>query len=183
LTEENASVENVQEIGIQQLNLSYDKLQDRLLFRVGLTDDTEIALWMTYRFSRQLWAELNQEAHLPESKSFANGEVADAVSQFQQEAEATEAVQKLDFATEYKPRGSMRTEGELLAVSFALLDDAKHLEVTCLEQVAVNFNLTPELVLAICKMLQLATKEAGWEMTAAIPAIRMDAASVSKVLH
>ncbi|MCH9799385.1 MAG: hypothetical protein K0U18_01235 [Betaproteobacteria bacterium] len=183
MTEEDTSLEKTQEIGIQQLNLSYDKLQDRLLFRVGLSDESEIALWLTYRFSRQLWAELNQEAHLPEAKSFASDEIVDAVSQFQQEVEATEALKKMDFATDYQPREKLRTDGQLLAVSFTLSEDAKHLEVTCLEEIAVNFNLTPELILAICSMLQLAAKEANWEMTTAVPAIMMDESSVSKVLH
>ncbi len=183
MTEEDVSVEKTEEIGIQQLNLSYDKLQDRLLFRVGLSDDTEIALWLTYRFSRELWAELNQEAHLPEAKSFTHDEIKDAVSQFQQEVEATEALKKMDFATEYQPREKQRTDGHLLAISLRLSEDAKLLEVTCLEDIAVNFNLTPELILAICSMLQLAAKEANWEMTTAVPAIKMDESSVSKVLH
>jgi hypothetical protein len=173
----------VQEIGIQQLHVSYDKVQDRLLFRVGLSDETEIALWFTYRFSKKLWTALNSEAHLPESKSFANEQAITAISQFQQEVEAMEALKKLDFATEYQPREAMRSEQELLAVSFTLSEDAKHLEMTCLEEVAVNINLTPELILAICNMLQLATKEAGWEIAGAIPAIVIDASSASKVLH
>lgn len=183
MAEEDASVEKAQELGIQQLNFSYDQWQDRLLFRVGLSDETEIALWFTYRFARKLWAALNQEAHLPEAKSFVNAEVTNAVLQFKQELQATEALKKMDFATEYTPRESLRKEGNLLAVSFTLSDDAKQLEVTCLEDIAVNFNLTPELILAICSMLQLAAKEAAWEITGAVPAMVMDESSMSKVLH
>lgn len=183
MVEDDASVEKVQEVGIQQLNFSYDKRQDRVLFRVGLTDETEIALWFTYRFSRKLWAALNQEAHLPEPKSFANAGVTHAISQFKQELEATEALKKMDFATEYTPREVSRTAGNLLAVSFTLSDDAKQLEVTCLEDIAVNFNLTPELILAICSMLQMAAKEAAWQITSAVPAMIIDEASMSKVLH
>jgi len=183
LAEQNITVEKVQELGIQQLNLSYDKVQDRLLFRVGLSDETEIALWFTYRFSRKLWAALNQEAHLPEAKSFANVAVSDAISRFQQELEATEALKKLDFSTEYAPRESLRTEGYLLAVSFTLSDDAKQLEIVCVEDIEVNFNLTPELILAICSMLQLAAKEAAWEIANAVPAMMIDETSMPKVLH
>lgn len=183
MTEENTSLEKRQEIGIQQLNVSYDKVQDRLLFRVGLTDDTEIALWFTCRFSKALWSALNGEAHLPEAKPFASEEAVEAISQFQQELEVMEALKKLDFATEYKPREAMRREHELLAVSFILSDDVKQLEVTCLEDVVVNVNLTPELILAICNMLQLAAREAGWEMVTATPATVMNLSSTSKVLH
>jgi hypothetical protein len=183
LTEKNKPLEKTPEAGIQQLNLSYDKVQDRLLFRVGLSDNTELALWLTYRFSRGLWAALNEEAHLPVAESFASEEVTDAVQQFQQEAEATEALQKMDFETEYAPREELRNDEVLLAVSFKLSADAKHLDIMCLENLAVNINLTPELTLATCNMLQLAAKEAGWELVSTIPAIVMDEASASKVLH
>ena len=183
MTEENKPSEKTPEAGIQQLNLSYDKVQDRLLFRVGLSDDTEVALWFTYRFSREIWLALNGEAHLPVAESFDNNEVSEAVEQFQQEIEAAEALEKMDFATEYQPREAIRNDGVMLAVSFKFSEDAKHLDVECLEGVAVNINLTPELILAICNMLQLAAKEAGWELKAVIPAIVMDESTVSKVLH
>lgn len=183
MTVENKPVERMPEIGIQQLNLSYDKVQDRLLFRVGLSDNTELALWFTYRFSRDLWVALNTEAHLPVAESFASKDVSDAVQQFKQEVKAIETLREMDFATEYAPREALRPDGALLALNFTLSDDAKHLDITCYEALAFNINLTPELVLATCNMLQLAAKEAGWELTTAVPAFVMDESSVSKVLH
>lgn len=183
MTDENKPVEKTPVIGIQQLNLSYDKVQDRLMFRVGLSDNTEVALWFTYRFSRELWAALNDEAHLPVSEAFKHAEVSGAVQQFKQEVEATEALAKMDFETEYQARDSLHNDGVMLATGFNLADDAKHLDIECLEGLAVNVNLTPELVLAICSMLQLAAKEAGWDMKVVVPAIVMDESSVSKVLH
>lgn len=183
MTEENEAVEKTPEAGIQQLNLSYDKVQDRLLFRVGLSDDTELALWLTYRFAREFWTALNGEAHLPEAQPFANKEASHDVEQFQLEVEATEALEEMDFATEYEPREALRNDSVLLATGFKLSDDAKRLDIHCLEELSVNINLTPELILAICNMLQLAAKEAGWELSVAIPAIVMDEFSTSKVLH
>jgi hypothetical protein len=183
LTEENKSVEKTPVVGIQQLNLSYDKVQDRLLFRVGLSDNTEVALWFTYRFSRELWAVLNGEAHLPVAEAFKTTEVTSAVKQFQQEVEATEALAKMDFQTEYQSREKLHNDQVMLTTGFKLSDDAKNLDIECLEGVAVNINLTPELLLAICSMLQLAAKEAGWDMKMAVPAYVMDESSVSKVLH
>ncbi|MEE9331129.1 MAG: hypothetical protein V3U89_02755 [Methylophilaceae bacterium] len=188
MTEENEPLEKPSEAGIQQLNLSYDKVQDRLLFRVGLSDDTELALWFTYRFARQLWAALNAEAHLPEAhsqeaKRTQPEAIAETVEQFKQEVDATEALQEMDFETEYEPRQALRNDGMLLATSLVFSDDAKHLDITCLEGVVANLNLTHELLLAMCNMLQLAAKEAGWELTTASPSIMVEALSVSKVLH
>lgn len=183
MSEENKSIEKTPEAGIQQLNLSYDKVQDRLLFRVGLNDDTELALWFTYSFSRELWAALNAEAHLPEAKHYANQEVADDVEQFQQEMEASEALQQMDFETEYAPRESIRNDGVMLATGFSLSADAKHLDITCLEGVVANINLTHELLLATCNMLQLAAKEAGWELSTTTPSIMIEDTAVPTVLH
>ncbi|HSR02737.1 MAG TPA: hypothetical protein VLM20_08080 [Methylophilaceae bacterium] len=183
MTDENKSLEKTPVVGIQQLNLSYDKVQDRLLFKVGLSDDTEVALWFTYRFSLELWAALNEEAHLPVAESFKTAEVNGAIEQFQQEVEATEALAKMDFQTAYQSQDTSRNDSVMLAVGFKLSDDAKHLDIECLEGLAVNINLTPELLLAICSMLQLATKEAGWVMKMPVSSYVMHESSVSKVLH
>lgn len=183
MSEENKSIVKKPEAGIQQLNLSYDKVQDRLLFRVGLSDNTELALWFTYSFSRELWAALNAEAHLPEAKRYANVEVSENVEQFQQELEATEALEDLDFETEYAPREAIHHDGVMLATGLTLSGDAKQLDITCLEGLVANINLTPELLLATCNMLQLASKEAGWELVAATPSIMIEDASAPTVLH
>jgi hypothetical protein len=183
LTDENKPAEKKLEAGIQQLNLSYDKVQDRLLFRVGLSDNTELALWLTYRFSREFWAALNGEAHLPIAEDFESADISDAVQQFKQEVKATKALQELDFATEYVPREALRNDGMLLAVGFTLSDNAKLLDIECLEGLTVNIKLTPELLLATCNMLQLAAKEAGWELTTTLPSFVMDESTFSKVLH
>ncbi len=183
MSEENKPVEKTPEAGIQQLNLSYDKVQDRLLFRVGLSDNTELALWFTYSFSRDLWAALNAEAHLPEAKRYENEEIAEDVEQFQQEMEATEALQEMDFETEYAPRESVRNEGVMLATELTLSDDAKRLDISCLEGVVANIVLTQELLLATCNMLQLAAKEAGWGLETTTPSIMVEDTSVPTMLH
>jgi hypothetical protein len=190
LTEENKPVEKKlteekKEASIQQLNLSYDKVQDRLLFRVGLSDNTELVLWFTYRFSRQLWAALNGEAHLPAAKPFASKQLpAESITQFKQEAQATKALKKMDFATEYTPRKAIRNDKVMLATEMKLSEaGAKHLEITCQEGVVVNINLNQELVLALCNMLQLTTKEAEWDMDVpTVPAIKLEG-NETGVLH
>lgn len=190
LTEENKpvekkSTEEKKEASIQQLNLSYDKVQDRLLFRVGLSDDSELVLWFTYRFSRQLWAALNDETHLPAAKPFASKKSpAESVTQFKQEVQATKALKKMDFATEYTPRKAVRNDKVMLATEMKLSEaGAKHIDITCQEGVVVHINLNQALVLALCNMLQLTTKEAGWDMDVSIvPAIKVEE-SETGVLH
>ena len=159
------------EAAIQQLNLGYNAEQDRLLFRVGLSDNTELMVWLTLRITKQLWALLNGETHLPTASSIQiETPPAQAVQQFKQEVEATETLQKMDFATEYQPRPQVRNEGAMLATSLQMRDDGvKHLGITCLEGVEVHMNLTQELILAMCNMLQLSAKEPNATPFARLP--------------
>ena len=180
------------DVGILQLNLSYIADQDRLLLRVGLSDNSELTVWLTYRITRMIWQLLNVEAHLPSANSIrAGAPPGQAVQQFQQEVQTTETLQKMDFQSPYTPWQEVVNNQPML-VSNVLLhnQDGKpqYLEMPCLEGVNVRINLNPELILAICNMLQLSCKEAVWELANAplmlvttLPAIAID--GDNKVLH
>jgi hypothetical protein len=154
------------EVTIQQLNLGYNAQQDRLLLRVGLSDDTELVLWITYRIAKQLWQLLNGETNLPTADSIQpDASPVNAVAQFEQEAQAVENLKKMDFATKYQPRKEMLNDGALLATQLKLSgDNIKHLDVICLEGVTVGLNLPQPLILALCNMLQLSVRESGWNI-------------------
>ena len=90
------------EAAIQQINLGYNAEQDRLLFRVGLSDNTELLVWLTNRITNMMWSLLTGEAHLPTATSIqAATPPEQAVEQFKQEMQAVDALQKMDFKTEY----------------------------------------------------------------------------------
>jgi len=191
LTSKNEPIAHQQVAAIQQINLGYNAEQDRLLFRVGLSDNTELLVWLTSRITQVLWSLLTGEAHLPTANSIqAETPPEQAVEQFKQEMQAADALQKMDFKTEYQPRPEVRNDGAMLAIN-ALLIHAENkqpsLELPCLEGISVRINLNPELTLAMCNMLQLATKEAGWVINAAIAAPVQNAINVQidekKVLH
>lgn len=151
---------------IQQINLGYNAEQDRLLFRVGLSDNTELLVWLTSRLTQLLWRLLTDEAHLPTATSIqAETPPEQAVAQFKQEMQAVDALQKMDFKTEYQPRPEVRNDGAMLAINALLIrveNQPSSLELPCVEGISVRINLNPELTLALCNMLQLAAKEAGW---------------------
>lgn len=170
MTNQNPDQASKPEAVIQQLNLGYNTQQDRLLLRVGLSDDSELLLWITYRIARQLWQLLSGETHLPTADSIQpDAPVASAVEQFKLEAQTAEALKKLDFASSYQPRKEIRNDKALLAISLKLSGEAiKHLDIACLEGVTVGINLPPTLVLALCNMLQLSVKESGWNIGAKV---------------
>lgn len=113
-----------------------------------------------------------------------------AVAQFKQEVEASEALQKLDFSTQYQQRAEVVNDGAMLAVSVTLMrveGKPPSLEMPCLEGITVRMNLTDELSLALCNMLQLSAKEAGWGLGASSPmqatAIVVASDEEKKILH
>ena len=191
MTSEIEPIQHQQVAAIQQINLGYNAEQDRLLFRVGLNDNTELLVWLTSRITQLMWTLLTGEAHLPTANSIqADSPPEQAVEQFKQEMQAADALQKMDFKTEYQPRPEVRNDGAMLAINAVLVrvdNKPPSLELPCLEGISVRINLNPELTLAMCNMLQMATKEAGWAINAAVAApaqntvvVQMD---VKKVLH
>lgn len=191
MTTDNTALTGKPEAAIQQINLGYNAEQDRLLLRVGLADNSELLVWLTYRIARQLWQLLNGETHIPTATSIqVETPPQQAVEQFKQELQVAETLQKMDFATEYQPRKEAVNKGALLAISLVLVRYAQKpptLEIPCIEGITVRMNLTQELILALCNMLQLSTKEAAWDIGApAATQVQMSIVADSetkKVLH
>ena len=170
MTAQTPPATNKPEAAIQQINLGYNTEQDRLLLRVGLADNSELLVWLTNRITKQLWQLLNGEANLPTARSIQVDTAPEkAVALFKQEIQTAEALQKMDFVTEYQPRKEVVNNGAMLAIGLVLVahqEKIPTLELPCLEGVTVRMNLTQELILALCNMLQLSTKEAGWDIGA-----------------
>lgn len=180
------------DVGIQQLNLSYIADQDRLLLRVGLSDNSELVVWLTYRITRMIWQLLNVEAHLPSANSIqADTPPSQAVQQFQQEVQTTAALQKMDFQSPYTPRQEVVNDQPMLVTNVLLHsqdDKPQALEMPCLEGISVRINLNQELILALCNMLQLSSKEAAWNITNNAPILTTGSPAMvtegdKKVLH
>lgn len=153
---------------IKQINLAYHRDQDRLLLRVGLDNDTELVLWLTYRIARAMWGLLNGATNLPLTKSTQKTQAPlTAVEQFHQEVKVADTLSKLDFVTEYQPPKEKFNQAELLATAVNMTEsesESKALEITCLDGMNIRLNLNQDITLAICKMLQLTCKEADWSM-------------------
>ncbi len=178
-------------MSIQQLNLSYSHEQDRLLFRIGLHDDSELQVWLTYRVTRKIWQLLVSKTPLASANSSQQDATPQqALQRFQQEAETMEALGKMDFTSAYQPRRTVKNDGPMLVVRASLNDanpDMPILDLVCHEGMTINMNLNKEMILAICNMLQTTAKEAGWSVGAPAqePAsIRLaEDAEIKKVLH
>lgn len=164
---------SITEIAVQQLNLSYSSEQDRLLLKVGLSDQTEILLWLTQRIARMIWQLLSTESHLPtaaiQQNVQSNVPPQQAVQQFEQEVQAIQTLQKLDFSTAYQPRKEALQTGGMLINEVQLVTvhatGQQALEMQSVDGFNLRLNLTQETILAICNMLQLSVKEAAWQLS------------------
>ena len=133
MTSDNSHLQGKAEAAIQQINLGYNVQQDRLLLKVGLADNSELLVWLTYRITKQLWQMLNGETHLPTATSIkSETPPQQAVAQFQQEVKAAETMQKMDFATAYQPRAEIVNEGAMLAIAVLIIHiQISHLVLKC----------------------------------------------------
>ena len=193
MTIDNSNLQGKAEAAIQQINLGYNIQQDRLLLKVGLADNTELLVWLTYRITKQLWQMLNSETHLPTATSIkAETPPQQAVAQFKQELQVAETMRKMDFATAYQPRTDIVNDSAMLAIAVLIIhyeNKPSSLEMPCLEGITVRMNLTQELILALCNMLQLSAKEAEWDLGAALPTSEQllpatdMSAEAKKILH
>jgi len=179
---------------VQQINLSYDRHQDRLLLKAAMNQDQEVRVWLTYRVVRQMFAVLNQEAHLPVSRTHDlmadMPSPAEATRQFAQEVEAVHGLDALDFETAYQQR-TPASEQALLATDVRFIsinDQLHHMQLACTSGANVNMGLNKEVVLAISRMLQVASKDAGWLLSAqkepvTAASIVMQESTEKQVLH
>jgi len=195
LSTEPTEKSSITEIAVQQLNLSYSSEQDRLLLKVGLSDQTEILLWLTQRISRMIWQLLGKESHLPnvtvQPIVQSNVPPQQAVQQFNEEVQAVQTLQKLDFSTAYQPRKETLHSGGLLIKEVLMVTvhatGQQALEMQSVDGFNIRLNLTQETILAICNMLQLSVKEAAWQLNFApteptTPASLMQL-NATKILH
>ncbi len=179
------SVKN-KEAAIQQLNIGYNAEQDRLLLRIGLTDDSELVVWLTYRVARQIWQLFNTEVNLPTATSIkSDAPPTSAVEQFNKEVQSAETLKKMDFETKYQPRSQKVMEDILLAKEIKFVgEQQKQLEILCVGGISVKLNFGNALILALCNMLQMSAKKAAWDLGAAVtlPAVPVQA-DETKILH
>ena len=183
---------------IDQLNLGFDVDQDRLLFRVGLSDNTELVLWLTRRVTKSIWGWLktSQEALLDEPVQVftmnAQGGLEEVMPKIISALKTSEptltesAPPAMDFKTEYRANRTPRLPAPMLAVSCRVVTDSPAqfvLEFGARNGQMANVALSLELKIAFTNMLQMAFKEAAWDLSTPSSHFVAPQSSATQVLH
>ncbi len=182
------------ESAIEQINLGFNEPEDRLLLKVGLADKTEVVVWITRRVCKLMWSALQTASNtlLPTATQFAAPTIttpdgkSQAVENFIQEADAQKKIARLDFKSEYVLDRQARSEAPMLAEQCMIVTIGNlppQLELQCTNGQSVKMALTNELVHAVTSMMQLATREAGWDLLMGTDLKQVNVISATQTLH
>ncbi|MCK5871500.1 MAG: hypothetical protein KAG26_01640 [Methylococcales bacterium] len=157
-------------VGIQQLSIAYDALEDRLIFKIGMSNETELSVWLTRRVTHMLLKILNKtplvEYYQPKEKSPSAHTETDIDSP---NVDKKNLYQKQGFSTERQEKSSVQLDSILLVHQCQLLTpEADHpitLELQCANNQSLKFKLNDELIMAFVNMLQHANQQTNWNFT------------------
>lgn len=167
--------QNQSQSGIEQINLGFNDQEDRLLLKLGLIDKTEISVWISRRICKTMWGLLQgaQVTLLPTVTMMSNpppitaDSKTEVMESFAREVAEQKAIERMDFKSEYVTDRQTLTDEPMLAIQCIIIsaeNQLPHLELQCKNGQAVKIALSNELVHAMTNMMQLATREAGWDL-------------------
>ena len=167
--------QNQSQSGIEQINLGFNDQEDRLLLKLGLIDKTEIAVWISRRICKIMWGLLQgaQATLLPPATLTDNLPVVlpdtknQVMESFAREIAEQKAIEHMDFKSEYVTDRQTLTEEPMLAIQCIVIsveNQLPNLELQCKNGQSVKIALSNELVHAMTNMMQLATREADWDL-------------------
>lgn len=182
---------------IEQLNLAFNLEQDRMLFKVGLSDNTELAIWITRRIAKSIsaWLQGSQaavDASMQVLVMNAQGGLDEvgakimSASAITPEALIKTSTQNLDFSAQYQPNRKSRLAEPMLAIACKVLTDNATqfvVEFSAKDGINAQIAFNAELKIAFGNMLQLASKEAVWDIGVQASHFIPPAVTSSQVLH
>ena len=109
-----------------------------------------------------------------------------AIAKFEQDIVQRKSLEVMDFSTEYATNRKALSESPILVVhcSIGLTEtQATNLIFEAQQGESIKMGLTLELVVALSNMMQLATREAGWDLLMLQNNVALNLTSTEHVLH
>jgi hypothetical protein len=175
--------EQVKNAAIQQISINYVSIEDRLLLRIGIANQSELSVWLTRRVAKKLAFVLHDT---PISVPIDPRVNAPYTQNLEQRFAKEEMLQKLNFSNDYEQRNSLNS-GQLFLVSDCHIvqsnDQQRVLELICTNQQTVSVVLNDELLLAMTNMLQRASQQAEWDFARAEQTLLPNLHNATTLLH
>lgn len=175
--------DQVKNATIQQISISYVLIEDRLLLRIGVANQSELSVWLTRRIAKQLTSVLRDiPVNVPVDPRVNSPYTQELEQRFAKEA----MLQNLNFSKEYEERQSINSGKLFLAIDCRTVQNAhqqRALELICSNQQTVTVALNDELLLAMTNMLQLASQQAVWDVAGTEQALLAGSGNTTTLLH
>ena len=156
---------------LRQMNVAYDRQQDRLLLRLSTDEGTEYRMWLTRRMLIGMWPGVIQLVHsTPMARQQADPETKKAVVEFQRE----KALREATFGAPYegdKLQPAIPGEPFLVwGVQMRPVDGGGH-DINFLpkEGQGVHVRLQDSMLHAFVKLLQDVARAAEWSFEPQLP--------------
>lgn len=168
---------------IQQLSVNYHTAEDRLLLKIGMSNNYEVTAWLTRRVAKLLLILLNKT---PLTTTPVPADYAARKPQIAQEMTKNAVSQKLDFSTQYQARKPAQPDKNFLVYKCQIEQNSTQnlcLELLCTNKQSIKLVLNDELLMALVNMLELSTRQADWDFSVPNAMLMPSPDNTKRVLH
>jgi hypothetical protein len=151
---------------IHQMQITFVPSQDRLMFRIKTTDQTELKLWFTRRYVKLLWQILQKMLDNTQNGISPDPQTRQTVRSFQHE----QAIAGMDFAKPYQESTELKQplgNEPVLVSKIQVKPGPGKTQVLCLhpdQGRGLEIALDPRWIHSFCKLLGDGVKKADWDL-------------------
>lgn len=147
--------------GLKQINISYNKIQDRLLLQITNLEEEEIRLWLTYHFTSKILDAMN--TILSRSNQ---GKMDERTARQVLQADKALASEQSATRTTFKSSASNlplgKTGGLIVSVNIKPSGNNFDIQFGIEDGQSVSINLPRELMLSVVDSIEKKAAEAEW---------------------
>lgn len=159
---------------VAQMQMSFDAEQDRLLFRIGSSDGTELRAWLTRRLVWMLWPNLigilDQKIALETPAASPEAQRALAGLRHEEQVRAADFSQPFRADIKSLPLGS---EPMLVARVDLTLQATRQILIALKspQGASIDIQMNDALFHGFCQLLEQTSKHAGWDIDLKLPGL------------
>lgn len=157
-------------MNIHQIQMMYDKLQDRILLRVSTSEQAEFRFWVTRRYVKLLWGMLIK---MLERDPVAAVHVDENVRRSMMEFQHVDAVSAGEFAKPYDEAANVLPLGEepVLLSRITAKQNAAAQQFLCMHPEkgqGIDMAVDAKLLHMISKLVSDAVAQSNWDLQLAL---------------